>query len=179
MAAVIGELRPRIRLPYGVDMLWDPMAALALAQAVRASFVREVFTGVYDSDMGLWQPVYLEQGRVLAEVGDRVIVPDLLEKRARRKRRHEHSSLSRVPAAHKALFRPGALPARLHGLLIKRVYLRGVGNTAVLVNVGSHLLNSAQRTTREKDGGTLCRKFFGHRRPNGTTCAKNDGVLVG
>ncbi len=56
MAAVIGELRPHIRLPYGVDLLWDPMAALAVAQAVRASFVREVFTGVYDSDMGLWQP---------------------------------------------------------------------------------------------------------------------------
>ena len=55
MAAVIGELRPHIRLPYGVDMLWDPMAALAVAQAVRATFVREVFTGVYDSDMGLWQ----------------------------------------------------------------------------------------------------------------------------
>ena len=52
MAAVIGELRPRIRLPYGVDLLWDSMAALAVAQAVRASFVREVFTGVYDSDMG-------------------------------------------------------------------------------------------------------------------------------
>ena len=56
MAAAIGELRPRIRLPFGVDMLWDPMAALAVAQGVGASFVREVFTGVYDSDMGLWQP---------------------------------------------------------------------------------------------------------------------------
>jgi membrane complex biogenesis BtpA family protein len=56
MAAVIGELRPHIWLPYGVDLLWDPMAALAVAQAVRASFVREVFTGVYDSDMGLWHP---------------------------------------------------------------------------------------------------------------------------
>ena len=55
MAAVIGELRSHIRLPYGVDLLWDPMAALAVAQAVRASFVREVFTGVYDSDMGFWQ----------------------------------------------------------------------------------------------------------------------------
>jgi len=33
-----------------------PMAAIAVAKAVRASFVREVFTGVYDSDMGLWQP---------------------------------------------------------------------------------------------------------------------------
>ncbi len=56
MAAIIGELRPHIWLPYGVDLLWDPMAALAVAQAVRASFVREVFTGVYDSDMGLWHP---------------------------------------------------------------------------------------------------------------------------
>jgi membrane complex biogenesis BtpA family protein len=56
MAAAIGELRPHIRLPYGVDMLWDPLAALAVAQAVRARFVREVFTGAYDSDMGLWQP---------------------------------------------------------------------------------------------------------------------------
>ncbi|HUG13772.1 MAG TPA: BtpA/SgcQ family protein [Thermomicrobiales bacterium] len=56
MAAAIGELRPDIRVPYGVDLLWDPLAALAVAQATRASFVREVFTGVYDSDMGLWQP---------------------------------------------------------------------------------------------------------------------------
>jgi len=56
MAAAIGELRPHLRIPYGVDMLWDAMAALSVAHAVRASFVREVFTGVYDSDMGLWQP---------------------------------------------------------------------------------------------------------------------------
>lgn len=56
MAAAIGELRPEIRLPYGVDMLWDAEAALTLAQAVQARFVREVFTGVYDSDMGLWAP---------------------------------------------------------------------------------------------------------------------------
>ncbi len=56
MAAAIGELRPHLRVPYGVDLLWDPFAALAVAQAVRARFVREVFTGVYDSDMGLWQP---------------------------------------------------------------------------------------------------------------------------
>jgi membrane complex biogenesis BtpA family protein len=56
MAAAIGELRPEIGLPYGVDLLWDGMAAIAVAQAVQASFVREVFTGVYDSDMGLWQP---------------------------------------------------------------------------------------------------------------------------
>lgn len=55
-AAAIGELRREISLPFGVDMLWDPFAAVALAQATGATFAREVFTGVYDSDMGLWQP---------------------------------------------------------------------------------------------------------------------------
>ena len=56
MAAAIGELRSEIPLPFGVDMLWDPFAAIALAEATGATFAREVFTGVYDSDMGLWQP---------------------------------------------------------------------------------------------------------------------------
>ncbi len=55
MARAIGELRPRDR-PYGTDFLWDPRAAMALAAATGASFMREVVTGVYESDMGLWQP---------------------------------------------------------------------------------------------------------------------------
>src|SRR5688572_2330050 len=40
MAAAIGELRREITLPYGADMLWDPFAALAVGQAIGASFVR-------------------------------------------------------------------------------------------------------------------------------------------
>lgn len=52
---VVAELSPK-GLPFGVDFLWDPMAALAIAHATGASFVREVFTGVYESDMGLWSP---------------------------------------------------------------------------------------------------------------------------
>lgn len=54
MAAVIGQLLPEVRVPFGVDILWDPQAAIALAKATGARFVREVFTGVYSSDMGLW-----------------------------------------------------------------------------------------------------------------------------
>jgi membrane complex biogenesis BtpA family protein len=54
MAYVIGKLKDIIRLPFGVDVLWDPNAALAVAHATGASFVREIFTGVYASDMGLW-----------------------------------------------------------------------------------------------------------------------------
>jgi membrane complex biogenesis BtpA family protein len=55
MASVIAELRPTER-PFGVDVLWDPRAAMALAKATGASFVREVVTGAYESDMGLWAP---------------------------------------------------------------------------------------------------------------------------
>jgi membrane complex biogenesis BtpA family protein len=53
MARVITELHPTDR-PFGVDFLWDPKLPLAVGMATGASFVREVFTGVYESDMGLW-----------------------------------------------------------------------------------------------------------------------------
>jgi membrane complex biogenesis BtpA family protein len=54
MARVIGELRSEICLPFGVNVLWDPAASLDLAVATGALFVREIFTGVYASDFGMW-----------------------------------------------------------------------------------------------------------------------------
>jgi predicted TIM-barrel enzyme len=54
MARVIGELMDNIRVPFGVNVLWDPIASLDLAAATGATFVREIFTGVYASDFGLW-----------------------------------------------------------------------------------------------------------------------------
>jgi uncharacterized protein len=62
MAYVIGRLRDRIRVPFGVDVLWDPMSTLALAAATGAAFAREIFTGTYASDMGPWTP---DAGRAL------------------------------------------------------------------------------------------------------------------
>lgn len=56
MAYVIGRLAAEIRGPFGVNVLWDPMATLAVAAATRAAFVREIFTGAYASDMGFWTP---------------------------------------------------------------------------------------------------------------------------
>lgn len=53
LCRVVTELRPDDR-PFGVDFLWDPQAALAVAVATGASWIREVVTGVYESDMGLW-----------------------------------------------------------------------------------------------------------------------------
>ncbi|HEY6053247.1 MAG TPA: BtpA/SgcQ family protein [Gaiellaceae bacterium] len=54
MAAAITEIKRDLELPFGVDILWDPTAALALARAVGAAFVREVFTGAYAGDFGVW-----------------------------------------------------------------------------------------------------------------------------
>ncbi|WP_062226327.1 BtpA/SgcQ family protein [Aureimonas frigidaquae] len=56
MAFVIGRLRDRIERPFGVNVLWDPRSTVALAAATGASFIREILTGTYASDMGPWTP---------------------------------------------------------------------------------------------------------------------------
>jgi uncharacterized protein len=71
MARIIGELLTDIKIPFGVNALWDPFASLDLAVAVDARFVREVFTGVYAGDLGLWNTncgaVVRHQHRIGAE----------------------------------------------------------------------------------------------------------------
>lgn len=54
MARVIGQLLPEVELPFGVNVLWDGIASIDLAVATGALWVREIFTGVYASDFGLW-----------------------------------------------------------------------------------------------------------------------------
>lgn len=54
MARVIGELKPLIKIPFGVNVLWDPYASIDLAAATGAVFIREIMSGVYASDFGLW-----------------------------------------------------------------------------------------------------------------------------
>lgn len=56
MSAAIAAVRHAIRVPFGVNYLWDPIASVEIAAATGARFVREIFTGVYASDMGLWVP---------------------------------------------------------------------------------------------------------------------------
>lgn len=54
MARVIGELMDDIKIPFGVNVLWDAKKSLDLAVATGAKFVREIFTGAYASDFGVW-----------------------------------------------------------------------------------------------------------------------------
>jgi len=56
MAMIIGRLKDRITVPFGVNVLWDATSTVALAAATGAHFVREILTGAYVSDMGPWTP---------------------------------------------------------------------------------------------------------------------------
>ena len=47
MANIIGELKHEIKIPFGVNVLWDAKKSIDLAVATGAAFVREIFTGVY------------------------------------------------------------------------------------------------------------------------------------
>ena len=71
MAAVIGAVKAELRVPFGVNYLWDPLATVALAVATGASFAREIFTGAFASDMGVWSPRAAEALEMRAALGRR------------------------------------------------------------------------------------------------------------
>lgn len=57
MARVITEVKEEFGSslpPFGTDILWSPKGAIALGKAVEARFVREVFTGAYGGETGIW-----------------------------------------------------------------------------------------------------------------------------
>lgn len=66
MGYVIGSLKKEITIPYGVNCLWDPIASLDLCVSVGGKFIREIISGVYASDFGLWN----------TNVGQTVLSPD-------------------------------------------------------------------------------------------------------
>ncbi len=69
MAAAVASVRPEIGVPFGVDLLWDPHAALAVARATGAAFVREVFTGVFEGDTGMLAPSFGDLAAYRHDIG--------------------------------------------------------------------------------------------------------------
>jgi membrane complex biogenesis BtpA family protein len=69
MAAAVEAVKPVLRVPFGVDYLWDPVATVGLAVATGAAFAREIFTGVYAADMGLWRPDGARALRLRSDLG--------------------------------------------------------------------------------------------------------------
>lgn len=53
---LIGSLYDSIKMPFGVNLLWDPIASIETAAATGANFVREVMCGSFATDMGLLSP---------------------------------------------------------------------------------------------------------------------------
>jgi membrane complex biogenesis BtpA family protein len=68
MTRIAVEVKPK-SIPFGIDFLWDPFAAIAIAHATGASFIREVITGTYESDMGIWSPNAGEFMRYRKQIG--------------------------------------------------------------------------------------------------------------
>src|SRR5215213_2598352 len=50
----VASLRSELSVPFGVNVLWDPIATIAVAAATGAAFCREIFTGAFAGDFGLW-----------------------------------------------------------------------------------------------------------------------------
>ena len=69
MTAVVSAIKPMLKVPFGVNFLWDPLATVAIASATGASFAREIFTGLFASDMGLWKPDAGEALRLRRNLG--------------------------------------------------------------------------------------------------------------
>lgn len=55
-AFLMGSVYEDLKLPFGVNLLWDPIASIETASATGASFVREVMCGSFATDMGILAP---------------------------------------------------------------------------------------------------------------------------
>jgi len=144
MARIIGEIMPDIKIPFGVNVLWDAQKSLDLAVATGAKFVREIFTGVYASDFGLWNTNVGETIRHQRNIGaENVkllfnIVPEAAQYMAER----DIESIAKSTVFNN---RPDALcvsgltaGAPTDSALLKRVK-DTVPNTVVLANTGMRL----------------------------------------
>jgi len=69
MADVVASLRGDLSVPFGVNLLWDPRATLAVAAATGAAFVREIFAGAFAGDFGLWVRTAGDAFRYRREIG--------------------------------------------------------------------------------------------------------------
>ena len=69
MAWVIGRLQDEISLPFGVNVVYNPIATIDLAAATGAQFVRSAFTGSYMGEYGVMHTDPAAAVRRRAELG--------------------------------------------------------------------------------------------------------------
>lgn len=148
MARIIGELFDDIRVPFGVNVLWDGRASIDLAVATGARFVREIFTGVYASDFGLWDTNVGEVARHRSRVGGAGvkllfnIVPESAVYLAKR----DLASITRTTVfatAPDAICVSGATAGSPTDIEALRVVKNAAGDVPVFVNTGVRAENVA------------------------------------
>ncbi len=146
MASVIGQLMRDIRVPFGVNVLWDAKRSLDLAVATGAKFVREIFTGVYASDFGLWNTNIGETARHRSAIGAENVrlLFNIVPEAARYVAERDIESIARSTVFNN---RPDALcvsglvaGAETDSQILKRVK-DTVPDTVVLANTGMRLDN--------------------------------------
>jgi membrane complex biogenesis BtpA family protein len=137
-------------VPYGVNVLWDPKATIELAVATGASFVREIFTGVYASDFGLWNTHSGETVRLRNRLGgERIklfynIVPEAAVYLGNR----DLASIARSTVFNTqpdALCVSGLIAGAETDTASLRTVKEAVGETAVFANTGVRAANVAEQ----------------------------------
>jgi membrane complex biogenesis BtpA family protein len=162
MAALIGQLRARIGRPFGVDIVWDPVASLAVARATGGSFVREAVTGVYESDLGVMRPSF---GDLEADKDVKIfanITPEFTSPLGRRSRQTKDRARAAAFLGVDAILITGpvtGLPASLQDLHTVKAEVPGTpvlastGVTADTVNQTLHIADGVIVGTHLKRDG--------------------------
>ncbi|MBR5502741.1 MAG: BtpA/SgcQ family protein [Oscillospiraceae bacterium] len=57
------------KIPFGIDIQWDPKAALAVAKATGAAFIRGIVCGTFCGDLGFFTPNPLEIAAYRKQIG--------------------------------------------------------------------------------------------------------------
>ncbi|TJY42235.1 BtpA/SgcQ family protein [Cohnella pontilimi] len=163
MARIIGELMPLIKIPFGVNVLWDAKKSLDLAAATGAKFVREIFTGVYASDFGLWNTNVGETIRHQHRIGasNVKLLFNIVPEAAKYVADREIESVVKSTVFNN---RPDALcvsgltaGAETNDEILHRVK-KMAGNTVVLANTGIRLEN-VERQLSIADGAVVGTTF--------------------
>jgi len=146
MGRVIGQLMSDIKVPFGVNALWDGAASIDLAAATGAKFVREIFTGVYASDFGLWNTDYGAVARHRMAVGaeDVKLLFNIVPEAARYLTDRNLSDIARTTVFNckaDALCISGLTAGEVTDNQLLQVVKKTVPGTVVFANTGCRLEN--------------------------------------
>ncbi len=163
MARVIGELMGDIKIPFGVNVLWDAEKSLDLAKVTGAKFVREIFTGVYASDFGLWNTNVGKTIRHKHEIGaqDVKLLFNILPEAAKYLADRDIESVAKSTVFNNrpdALCVSGLTASAMTDTSILKLVKHAVPDTVVLANTGLRYENVEQQLSIA-DGGVVGTTF--------------------